>query len=220
VRRLAVTPLLVLAVLAAAASALAAKGDPQERHTAADMARARSVLITRADLGRGWSARPQAESDGDIECSSMTFDESHLVETGAADSPWFSNGPLVGLSQGVSVYRTVAEAGASWRMAVRPQFPACVREAFDGKTISGVRLDVVRVSRVAFPSVAPRTAAYRLVATMTVAGRKLHARMDWILLGRGRTLTVLFFSGIEQQVPASFERATAGLVAKRLARAA
>jgi hypothetical protein len=116
-------------------------------------------------------------------------------------------------------YRTVADAGASWRMAVRPQFPGCVREAFDGKTISGVRLDVVRVARLAFPHVAPRTAAYRLVATMTVAGRKLHAQLDWVLLGRGRTLTVLFFSGIERHVPEGFERATAGLVAKRLDRA-
>lgn len=220
-RRIGPVALVAFSVLAIAASALAANRDPQERHTAADMARARSVLLKRSDLTAGWTATRQDDSsDDDVECSQMDIDESHLVETGSAESPRFNYGPLLAVSQGAAVYRTAREAIVSWNLLVRPQLAACMSEVLDGMEVSGVRFDVIRSSRVPFPTVAPKTAAYRLRATLTVEGMALPVQVDWVFLGHGRTLTSIFFMGTKDPVPASFEREVAGVVAERLARAA
>src|SRR5690348_12678169 len=89
-------PLSLLAVAAGALlpipTAVAAKGDPQKAHTPADMAKARSIAIRRADLPAGtWKAEKSSSDDSSLRCPGFEPDMSDLVETGTADSPDFTN---------------------------------------------------------------------------------------------------------------------------------
>ena len=123
------------AVLAAFVVALAVAphaagvGEPKRAITKADQARARSVLLQRGDLGAGFVARRQTDSElpDDPKCRSLR--ESDLTITGDATSPDFTlqaTGALVTVGSTAQVYRTVREANASWARGTGSQAAACL----------------------------------------------------------------------------------------------
>ena len=110
-RLLIAAALLVLAVVTGTASA--GRGDPQKHLTAADNARARSMLLRRADLGPRLHASRQSSAGRDAYCKAL--DESDLTLTGEAKSPTLQLGArFVGLV-GAGVSSRSADANASWR---------------------------------------------------------------------------------------------------------
>ena len=64
--------------------------------------------------------------------------------------------------------------------------------------------------------VAPMTAAYRVVATLSSSAEKaLNTYVDWILVGRGKELTEIMISSFEPP-PADFEHALALIANARM----
>src|ERR687896_2476666 len=95
--------LVLLAALALAATATAARKDPrdpQKRFNAQDQAWAKAIRIQRNDLGAGdWRVEPATDKNDDRKapagCKNPNL--SDLVLTGEADNPDFSlNGSFVG----------------------------------------------------------------------------------------------------------------------------
>ena len=76
--------LLVLCI-AVPAVALAADTDPKKSITAADQAKARSIVLTRTDFAAGWKKVP-APPDSDLVCPGFDPNESDLTLTGEAES--------------------------------------------------------------------------------------------------------------------------------------
>jgi hypothetical protein len=205
--------LAALVALLLAGAALAAATDPVERHTKVDMAKARATMLRAADLGPGWKSVPVNE---DADCRSFHPDESDLVETGEANRIFDAGGARVASS--ATVFRTEAQARASWRRTVKPAAMRCALEGLREGLPVGQTVRVVELRRFSFPRLTPRTAGLRLIARVGDVLQRVNVHMDVVALGRGRTLAALLVVSVGQPVPAAAERQLAGLIASRMPR--
>jgi hypothetical protein len=209
VRRLA---LVLVAAGLTTGVAFAAAGDPVQRHTPADMQKARAALLRVADLGPGWKA---VAVNDDSDCRAFRPDESDLVETGMAERVFLAGGSRVGSS--AEVFRTEAHALASWRRTVKADALRCALEGLRNSLPRGARATTVRLGRLAFPQLAPRTTAFRLVVRLTgIPNGPVLLYTDAVLLGRGRTIAALLTGNPREPVPAKAEGVLAGLIARRM----
>jgi len=181
VQRLAVA--FLVASLVVSGAALAARGDPEKKITPADQARARAMLLRKADLGPGFKATPASAEGDDFYCEAL--DESDLTLTGDAESPDFER-ELTFLSSLAQVYESVADASASWRRGTSAAGEKCVRDEFRKQfQKDGIRLIAFR--RLAFPRLAQRTVAYRLAA----ASQGVRVYVDVVVLQQSRAQAAL-----------------------------
>lgn len=181
-----VVALVVVAVaLVAAAVAAAGRGDPQRAITKADQARAKAMQLRLADFAAGFSATKPGP-DADFYCAAL--DESDLTVTGDADSPDFvkqTAGTFFSIQSNASIYRTEAQALASWRRGTSPAGERCARQLLSTEfRKSG--LELRRLARVSFPKLAPKTVAYRLVIARAGEAGAVAAYGDIVALQRGR----------------------------------
>jgi hypothetical protein len=183
---------LVLAVLVGASTALAA-GEPQKKLTAADQARARSMLMRQADVGIGYRPLGGSSSGSALGFNCRALDESDLTVSGEATSPNFSSG-LQTFSSASAVYVTVSDAKASWRRGTSPAGFTCLTAVFKRIARAG-GLRFVSFRKIPFPAVASQTAAYRW-QSQTANGVRVYA--DVVVLMRGRAQSAVFLiSGID-----------------------
>jgi hypothetical protein len=199
-----------------AAGAAAAAG-PTVAHTAAGVAAAKATLITRADLGAGWTGTATKGAGIEVSCTGHVPNGKGIVETGAAASPSFSGGgagPFI--VQETSVYRTSAQAGAYWKRAVNAGLVSCTRQAIQTLGTKGIKVKITSQGPLTVQQVGPLTAGYRVVATLTSKTQKgLKTYMDWILVGKGDTLTEIEISAF-MPVPAKYEYALALIAYNRM----
>ena len=149
--------LLLAACLAVPALAIAADTDPQKRYTAADQAKAKSLLLRRGDLVAGWKQSPAGKDAGDSDytCAGYNPDFSDLTETGEAEVE-FSNGGGAMLFSYASLMRSPEQAVVSWRRGNTPAFARCLAQVVT-KGLSDVdaKAKVTSYGRMPFPKLAP-----------------------------------------------------------------
>jgi hypothetical protein len=210
-------PVLLVAGLLLAGGALAAEGDPVERHTKADMAKARSIVLAPADLGAGWKREPAGGDDSSLQCKNFRIDESDLVETGEADSPVFTRAPVI-ISSSASLYRTAAMSATSWRRAIRPGLAACLAEDAQ-KSVSepGFTLRRRSAGKIPYqPLPGAKTAAYHLVFSASDGQTTVPVHFDAVFLQRGRAIAGVFLASFGARFPAAPLRELAALTAGRM----
>jgi hypothetical protein len=204
--KLALAGTLALAVTAAATAA-----GPAVEHTSSGTAAARASLLTKADLGTGWTESATKGAGIEVSCTGHVPSGKGIVETGAAASPSFaggSTGPFI--VQETSVYKTRAQASTYWKRAVSADVVACMRQALQTITSKGIKLKIVSQGPLQVQMVAPLTSAYRVVATLSSKTQKgLKTYMDWIFVGKGNALSQIEISDFTQPVPAKYEYALA-----------
>lgn len=230
-RRLLLLPM-VLVVLALAGVATAADPtDPQISINPTDQSWADSIVLTPADLGRGWVVDPSSEGDsgnsGDEStwCPEGTPNQSDLTATGGGNSPDFTRADSSWASSVAIVWQTPDQAQADWdrTLLAMPAFLKCLGKVFSG-TLPGVKITVASNGAIAFPAVAPRTSAYRLKLAFKATARAkkkrrktLFANYDMVLIGNGRAsawLFVVWFNG--KPLSATYERTLAEKMAARM----
>jgi hypothetical protein len=211
--------LVSLAALAGtfAAVALAGPGDPQKKPTAADQARARAIVLSRADLGAGWRRDTSSGSGSRPRCSFYNPDQSDLVETGHAETS-FRRGNTNFVTSSVGIFRTVAQAKTAYRRVVRPELPRCLAEIFAKGTGNPKAVRILSAGPLPFPGFGDRSNAYRLRATYTTSSATIPVTLDTVLINRGRSDVLLGFIGIGPPAASSLERFLSGKVAARLPR--
>jgi opacity protein-like surface antigen len=214
VKRLAVS--LVGGLVLAGAAVAASPHDPQKRFTKADQAWARKLLVKRGDLaGAGW--RSQVSSN-DATCQSFNPDESDLVETGERESPEFNrNGSFV--ASMAAVFRSSAHAQSAWNREIKLQVLDCLAEGIKDGSTDQVQVRIASRSRLAVPSVAPRTAGFRVKLAFDVQGVKFGSDVHLIALGRGRANVMLMTMSSGRPLsplPAGLERTLVHRLAQRL----
>lgn len=216
-RRLAA---LLLACLAVPALALAATGDPKEAFTPADQAKAKAIVLVRADLAAGWKKTSTPDSGDDLRCPGFDPSLSDLVLTGESESE-FSHPSGAYAATFASVFRTEANARASFTRSARPALARCVAHFFrEGVAEEGGTVTIVKQGAVAFPKVAQRVAAYRVSARVGTPGttQTVPFTLDLILLGRGRgevgMLTMASGPGIAPADLRAFARLLSGRLQK------
>jgi hypothetical protein len=201
----------LLLALVCAGAALAARGDPQKRIIPADQARAKAVLLRTSDFGLGFTALPPSRKEADVYCKAL--DEADLTLTGEAESPTFQGG-VEFVSSVAQVYESAADSAASWKRGTSGAGDACVREQFRrGFQRQGARLE--RFTRLAFPRLAERSIAYRLV----LSSRGVRAYLDVVALKQGRGQAGLLFGSALTPMPKDVEVRLARIVARRMAKA-
>lgn len=217
---------LLAVLLVGAGSALAADGEPKKQIVAADQAKAKSIVARKADLGATWKIDADDSSSGgdDFRCSYYNPDQSDLTKTGDADSPDFvreTNSQFAFLASQASVFKTAGQMATSWSRVIRPNFARCFAEAVaEGIGEGGDAKFALRsAGTLAFPRLAPRTAAYRVTGTVTVEGQKVPVWFDVIAMSRGRSVALLLFAALLTAPDGQEERAIARAVATRQAAA-
>jgi len=174
---------LLLGSLTLSATAAATHQDPQKRLTNADNARARAMLVKKADLPPGF--RPQLSSGPDphTDCPA-SVSESDLTLTGDVEGPQLALG-LVFVSSASQVYASAADASASWRRATSAAGTKCATELLRREFAQqGVRL--VSLRKMAFPRVSERTVAYRVRLSAKTEQGMLRVYVDLVALMRSR----------------------------------
>ena len=213
----------IVAALALVGSALGADGEPRKALTKKDQSTARSIVLKRADLGKGFMAQRRTNDDSvpkGARCDAL--DESDLTVTGDADSPDFrlTNGPpFVTVASTAQVYRTLREANASWNRGTSKQTARCLADIVRLSAPAGQKITVESSKRVPFPDVAPKATAFRLVLTIAINGQRVRAYVDAVVLQHGRVQSGLLFTSVGAPVGKSGQVALASLVAERLAKA-
>ncbi|HKN62841.1 MAG TPA: hypothetical protein VJV76_00770 [Gaiellaceae bacterium] len=183
------------AALVAAGAVLAADpGKEKIARTAAGNAQARSEVLRRADLGKGWSGGFKKPSLSSTEPCSYRPKQSDLVLVGAAETTW--SRPLAReVESEAQILRTPAMVRRDWRRTVTaPQVLPCLRQGF--KKVLGPQVKALSVRRVAFPRVATYTRAFRLRARVESEAGAVPIEIDVVVLGGGRSEITLTLSAI------------------------
>ena len=139
-------------------------------------------MLKRGDLGAGLHARCARDKDQHLpkgaRCSAL--DETDLTVTGDAASPDFRfaqrrrSSPSARRRQ---VYRTLREANTSWGRGSTAQTTTCLGDIVRLSAAPGQQVTLVSAKRVPFPSVSPKTAAYRIVREHHGRRQPAHSRL-------------------------------------------
>jgi hypothetical protein len=201
----------LLLALLVAGTALADRGDPKERFTSADQARARAMLLRAADFNAAFVAHPNAGNGGDFSCSAL--DGSDLTLTGRGDSPIFTAGPEY-VTSTTSVYATRSDASASWARGTSKAGEQCLRIGLR-TALQGTAVRLASLRRIAFPPRGTRSVAYRAVATV----QGVRVFLDFVALQVSRAQAGVVYVSALVPPPGDELRRLTGVVAKRAERA-
>ena len=204
--------LCLLLALVAVGVAAAARGDPQERFTPADQARARAMLLRKADFGPGWKASKPSDDEDDFYCKAL--DESDLVLTGEGESLDFEKKAVFAGSVSY-VYETSRQSAESWRRSTSAAGLRCAERYFRYLAKSEGYPRLVSLRRIAFPRLAPQTAAFRI----TFKVETTPMIMDLIMMRDGRAQAGPVVGGTPSAFPRAEEVRLAKLIAGRMATA-
>jgi hypothetical protein len=184
VREMKAIAVAVLLSLAVAGTALGDRGDPKERFTRADQARAKAMLLRQSDFSIAYTSHPSSSGGGDFYCAAL--DESDLTLTGKATSPSFTaTGEFVSSSS--DVYASRADAAASWKRGTSSAGQQCLRAGLQAQ-FRGTTVKVVSFKRIAFPSRGQRSVAYRAIATQQ--GVRVYVDVVAMLVSRAEASVV------------------------------
>jgi hypothetical protein len=201
----------VLATLAVASGALAANGDPQQRITPADQARAKSMLLRASDFNPAFTERPSPSGDSGFSCAAI--DESDLTITGRATSPSFTATAEYVASTAV-VYESRADANASWKRGTSKAGLDCLGLSVRRQLRApGVRF--VSFTRISFPGRGDRSVAFRAIA----AQQSLRVYLDVVAMQVARAEASVAYVSVLSPPPQGEVRRLTAVVAKRAARA-
>jgi hypothetical protein len=200
----------VVVALAGAGAALAGRGDPQKRLTPADNARARSMLLIKADLP-AFTSVPAPRSDRDFYCKAV--DESDLTITGEAISRVFV-GRFEAIGSFAALYASVADANASWRRGSSPAGTECLRKL----VVSDIKAGGGRLISFAprpTPRLAQRSLAFRFIAERS---DRVRFYTDLVFLQQSRAQVGLIFESAAGSMTPQFVERLVRTVAGRLNR--
>lgn len=201
-------------------AATVAAPDPRaekERLNPRDMTLARNELLTRSDLAPGWRRTPSSPDDDEpTRCPGWNPDFSAFTITGKAKADFEHSRAGASILSTVEVYATRRQAVGDFSTGAKPGLARCLRslldEAFSRQR--GVEARVVSARMLGGPVIGERSATYRLVARVRAGGSPIPAYFDVHVFQRGRSIAVLFFTGVAVRVPDQL--ALARTVAARL----
>jgi hypothetical protein len=210
--------LLAAAALAAVLVLPAVASQPKNRPTAAGNAQAKAVALRLADLGAGWKPIPGgAGGAADLTCKGFNPNQSNLTTIGSAGRAFGSSDGLTTVLSRVDVFKSAAEAQASWNRIVRPAMVTCMASRLvDLVAGKDTAVKITSKGPLRLPVPGRRHAAYRIAADVTVSGQTVKAYLDVILQGGGPADSAMLVTSVLQPPPRSLESKLAAALAGRL----
>lgn len=203
-----------------AAAASLRLSSPRAAAASSPSAAARGLLVTRAQLGHGWTvSSPAPRRVPPIACGRL-----HLRLKGAAARPQAAatptfaggaGGPFV--AQDAYVYAAAAPAATAWRAVARRALMACLARSLVRGGGHRVSFRVTRRRLTRPRGLGAAAALLSLQATASGAGQTDQAFLDVLLLQRGAGIDELSFTSLLQPPPRALERRLGRAAARRLA---
>lgn len=189
--------------------------DPRMQIRPADQKRASALLLRASDVP-GYATERTSGLDPHLTCRGL--DESDLVVTGRATSPYWSREyRIVGSSS--AVYRTVADSTAAWRRGTSAAGRRCLRQAFVDEFARQGETVRVAVVPLAVPPLGVERAGYRITITGAAREGQPALTLDVVLLRKGRGQAALLFAAVFVWPDRASQIALAQTTAKRLSKA-
>jgi hypothetical protein len=211
--------LVLAAPVAAVLSFPAGATSPRHAYTTAGNAAAKAIVLKLTDLPAGWKAEASGGSGGDVTCKSFDPDQSDLTSVGRADVSFARKDGLGNVASLVGIFKSSAQAQASWNRIVRPGMLGCLSSLFEqGATSKTTKTTVVSKGPLAISLPGRRAAAFRIVADVATGGEHLRVYLDLILQGGGVADTVMLITSVLEPPSATFESKLAAAIAGRLPR--
>ena len=215
--------MLLLAALAIVASAPAASARPERNPRLeklalrpADTALARRAAVQPSDLGAGWTRiRTNPAEASPPTCPGYKPDFSAFTITGQAESAFQRRGGSI-LSR-IELYASRADARGDYAISTERPAAACLGLTLRRQlaaTSLGFDAEVASARRVAAPRVGERSAAYRIVVTLSRGSVHANVYVDVLVFLKGRAIAGLFFTSAPQ--PLGGRTAAARRVVARL----
>jgi hypothetical protein len=212
---------LAASVLAGMVVALADARDPWDPRTKirrADQVKARATVLTRADLGAGWSggARKPTSLKAPT-CPAQRPNDGDLTLTAHAESVFSNGNGGIQVASDVEVFPTEAQAKARFVRFMQPKLFTCLKYDLAKSLGGAVGITFLKPTRLDFPKLAERTGAFRVPIAVKSGSQTVTVDADFIFLGVGRSqiyVNVIAPSVQEAQLP-GFEQRVAKLLVKR-----
>ena len=207
-----------MAVALVAVLAVGAAAAVRTHHTRAGMALARHALLDRADLGGGWSAGGVAKAVPELTCPGFNPSLNGVVETGAVNSPTFTQGfggPLA--SETAYAYQSAAEGQTVWQKVAQRRLLRCVAASLAHGSADGVKFKVTGMHLLRLPRLPVKAAGYRVAGTATTSNQTIDVFLDAVLLGRDKIVTEISIASFAAPVARAVELRLAKIVSRRLA---
>ncbi|MDQ3669856.1 MAG: hypothetical protein M3377_06205 [Actinomycetota bacterium] len=204
----------LLAFLAVSASALATHQDPQKQLTKADNARARAMLLKRTDLSAGFRPQLSGGAEPHVACAT-SVSESDLTVTGDAEGQQLALG-VVFVSSAARIYKSVADASASWRRSTSAAGTKCATELLR-REFAKQGVGLVSLRKVSFPRVSERSVAYRVELSAMTSQGTAPVYVDIVALLRSRAQATVVVGSALVPPQRAEELRLARIVAGRMA---
>jgi len=210
----------VLAGMVTATAVAAARDpwDPRTKIRPGDQAKAKATVLTRADLGAGWTggARNPISFKAPT-CPAQRPNDGDLTITGHAESLFSNGNGGIQVDTDVEIFPTEAQAKARLVRFLQPQLFTCLKYDLAKSLGGAVGMTFLKPSRLDFPKVAERTGAFRVPIAVKSGSQTVTVDADFLFLGVGRSLiyvNIIAPSVQESQLP-GFELRVAKLLVKR-----
>ena len=185
--RRAVTAALAVALLTAAA-ALADPLDPQTKINAADQAAAKAALLTRADLGSGWSGGEMTPTSlKSPRCPTLQPSFHDLTLTGHAEASFRLGTSGWQIDTDVTILKTKKQVAAQYQRLMKPALAGCVRYDLLKTTGADPNATLGPGEKVNFPKLATVALMFRVPIGYKVGKQTINFVDDTIFLSKGRT---------------------------------
>jgi hypothetical protein len=204
--------LVALAVSSVAAAASVDPRAPRQAHTAADMKRARALVLRRSDLAAGWKLDPPAKSNPP--CTAGP-DESKLVQTAKIDPSFTWKDGVTNIGSEADIFKTAADARTDWRASTRSLLETCLLQSARAGAGKKANVRIVSTSMLTAPKGAERSLHYRFVLGFRTKN-SANLVVDVVALGRGPVTIVLHTLTVRTPLPAATLGALTGVLASRL----
>lgn len=202
-------------VLAAGLLGLASPSAASARMTA-DSQLARNVMLTRSDLGTGWSSTPAASGRPFVCVRSQTGTRLPGPAAGARSRDFSAGqtGPFV--EQIALTYRTLGAAGRFWRAVTSGGLVNCMTQSLNSESLGDIHFQVVASLEHTISVRGARTFGHEFRVSESAGGESTSIYLDLLLLERGRLVSLVSVSSLGSPALPSTEWRLESAVARRL----
>jgi len=185
---------------------------PLQRHTAADMKRAKAIVLRRSDFATGWTLDPPAKSN--TPCTARP-DESSFVQTAKVDPSFTYKDGVTNVGSEADIFRSVAEARRDWLASTPSLLGTCLLQSAGAGVGKKARVRIASTKTLAAPTGAERSLHYRYVLSVG-ATKPAKLVIDVVALGRGRVTVVLYALTVRAPLPEAVVKGLTAVLASRL----
>ena len=207
----------VVGVIAAAAADARDPWDPVTKIRRGDQAKAVAVVLTQADLGAAWTGGLRKPTSLKAPtCPAQRPNDGDLTLTAHAESVFNNGNGGIQVNSDVEVFATAKQAKARFVRFMQPKLATCLKYDLS-KSVGGSGLTFLKVTRLDFPKLAERTAAFRVPIAVKSGSGTVTVDADFLFLGSGRSqiYVAVIAPSVQEPQLRGFELQLAKLLVKR-----